>query len=70
MKNLISFSQYIQEVRKDVKGQSHFDFEGAKRERIEKEREEAASDREFDKETLYGRRNMVKKNFKKTEKKS
>jgi len=50
-----TFKEYIQEENKDVKGQMHFDFEGAKAARVERERQEAEEDRKFDKETLYNR---------------
>ena len=45
--------KHLTETEKDSKGQMHFDFVGA---RIEREREEAADDRQFDKDTLYGRK--------------
>lgn len=40
---------------KDAKGQMHFDFEGAKAARVERERAEKADDAAFDKATLYNR---------------
>ena len=42
-------------MQEEIKGQMKFDFEGAKAANVEAERAAAAEDREFDKQTAYGR---------------
>jgi hypothetical protein len=53
--NPISVKELMEQER-DAKGQMHFDFEGAREERIRREQKAAEEDRQFDKETIYGKR--------------